>query len=281
MSITEVLSDAEINVLTPKSIACLERLLQHQPPNHFRGGTSNYPRSMLAAVLVLLYEKAGSLRVLLTTRSKSLRSHPFQTALPGGKFDYGDNDMTATAMREANEEVGLPLGCAHIHVLGHLRPFLSLYKLLVTPVVALLTNLSVLERLTPSTDEVDHIFDHPLEAILDPDLAVSEPLSVQGSENWPYSTSLYSTSDISISPHVGTYRMHRFRSSYTPIKGLTADILITAAEVAYNRKTSYERMSPTQTDPILEISPLLGQNEDSSEAPLSKTTSKTVEYLEA
>jgi 8-oxo-dGTP pyrophosphatase MutT (NUDIX family) len=84
--------------LTQMSITCLERLLQHQPPSHFRGGTSNYPRSMLAAVLVLLYEKAGSLRVLLTTRSKSLRSHPFQTALPGGKFDYGDNDMTTTAV---------------------------------------------------------------------------------------------------------------------------------------------------------------------------------------
>lgn len=55
---------------------------------------------MVAAVLVLLYEKAGSLRVLLTTRSKSLRSHPYQTALPGGKFDEEDADMTTTAVSQ-------------------------------------------------------------------------------------------------------------------------------------------------------------------------------------
>jgi coenzyme A diphosphatase NUDT7 len=98
MSITEVLSDPEIRALTPKSLACLERLIQHQPPSHFSSIVSDYPRSMLAAVLVLLYEQAGSLRVLLTTRSKLLRSHPYQTALPGGKFDNEDKDMTTTAV---------------------------------------------------------------------------------------------------------------------------------------------------------------------------------------
>lgn len=98
MSIAQVLSDPEIKVLTPNSIASLERLFQHQPPSHFGNITSKYPRPMLAAVLVLLYEKAGSLRVLLTTRSKSLRSHPYQTALPGGKFDSEDDDMTTTAV---------------------------------------------------------------------------------------------------------------------------------------------------------------------------------------
>lgn len=97
MSIAEMLSDREIEVLTPKSIACLERLFRHHP-RRSHNNTNDYPRPMLAAVLVLLYERAGSLRVLLTTRSRSLRSHPFQTALPGGKFDNDDDDMTATAV---------------------------------------------------------------------------------------------------------------------------------------------------------------------------------------
>lgn len=51
-------------------------------------------------MLVLLFElnKDGHLRVLLTTRSKSLRSHPGQTALPGGKVDLSDKNIIATAV---------------------------------------------------------------------------------------------------------------------------------------------------------------------------------------
>jgi coenzyme A diphosphatase NUDT7 len=55
-------------------------------------------RYVLAAVLVLLYERAGGLRVLLTTRSKELRSHPGQTALPGGKVDQSDAGVVETAV---------------------------------------------------------------------------------------------------------------------------------------------------------------------------------------
>jgi hypothetical protein len=57
-----------------------------------------HPSSRLAAVLVLLYERAGRIHVLLTTRSKELRSHPGQTALPGGKVDKEDGDVIETAV---------------------------------------------------------------------------------------------------------------------------------------------------------------------------------------
>jgi 8-oxo-dGTP pyrophosphatase MutT (NUDIX family) len=56
---------------------------------------------VLAAVLVVLYERPGGrggLRVLLTTRSKELRSHPGQTALPGGKVDKTDDGVVETAV---------------------------------------------------------------------------------------------------------------------------------------------------------------------------------------
>ena len=59
---------------------------------------SSHAVSKLAAVLVVLYERAGELRVLLTTRSKALRSHPGQTALPGGKVDEADGDFVQTAV---------------------------------------------------------------------------------------------------------------------------------------------------------------------------------------
>ena len=53
-------------------------------------------------MLVLLYEKAGELRVLLTTRDKSLRAHPGQVALPGGKVDGTDADVYETAVSVLN-----------------------------------------------------------------------------------------------------------------------------------------------------------------------------------
>ncbi|KAG8213157.1 hypothetical protein J3R82DRAFT_11565 [Butyriboletus roseoflavus] len=156
-----------------------------------RSSKSGISRKKLAAVLVLLYEQGGELRVLLTTRSKLLREHPGQTALPGGKANETDADLVYTAFREAQEEVGLPLGSPDIHTLCTLQPFLSHSQLIVTPVVALLTDPAILCTLKPCVGEVDHIFNHPLEAILDPSLSEKEPLVPSGSEHWPYSEEFY------------------------------------------------------------------------------------------
>ncbi|KAI9454576.1 NUDIX hydrolase domain-like protein [Lactarius psammicola] len=202
--------------------ACIERLSKHVPettkihPAH--------PASKLAAVLILLYERAGRIHVLLTTRSKELRSHPGQTALPGGKMDEEDGDLIETAFREANEEVAFPLHSPHVHMLCTLDPFVSQHKLVVTPVVALLDDVSVLDGLRAAPGEVAHIFDHPLEALLDPELVRDKKLVPIRSEDWPYETGLHNFTD---GPWLGTtYRMHRFRSTASPVKGLTADILV-------------------------------------------------------
>ncbi|KAK7691112.1 hypothetical protein QCA50_006215 [Cerrena zonata] len=222
--------------------------------------SSGRPYSRFAAVLVLLYEKNGELRVLLTTRAKTMRSHPGQTALPGGKVDDTDVDAIAAAYREANEEVGLPLNSPHIHTLCQLRPFTSSSKLVVTPVVALLTDLSLLDKLQRSENEVDRIFDHPLEAILDPPLAAKEPLVELGSDDWFYKSSEFHGSDyhnwtdVTV-PWLGNtgYRMHRFRASASPIKGLTAEILIMTASIAYNRLPTYEHFAPNQLTKFVDI----------------------------
>ncbi|KAI0350029.1 hypothetical protein OH77DRAFT_1576257 [Trametes cingulata] len=260
MSGTHDIPASALEGLSPANRARIDRLRRHQPeevdlPKElFRSG---YPPSKLAAVLVLLFEKAGELRVLLTTRSKSLRAHPGQVALPGGKVDTTDADVFETAYREAYEEVGLPLQYPHVYTVCTLRPYISSSKLLVTPVVALLTELSILDSLTPSPGEVDRIFDHPLEAVLDPSLVGKENLSPKGSPDWPYEDEYYNYSDIDL-PWLGnsTYRMHRFRSSAFAIKGLTSDILINTAEVAYDKTTIFERYAPGQLRtfaPILRI----------------------------
>jgi len=94
-------------------------------------------------------------------------------------------------------------------------------------VVSLLTDLSILDSLRPSPGEVDHIFDHPVEAFLDPFLASDEPLVAKGSEHWPYDSEFHHPTDIDVSSLSNNmYRMHRFRSTASPIKGLTADIMV-------------------------------------------------------
>ncbi|KAF8183956.1 hypothetical protein BJ912DRAFT_975715 [Pholiota molesta] len=176
----------------------------------------------VAAVLVLLYEH--------------LRTHAGQTALPGGKKDPSDIDLTMTAYREAHEEVALPLNSPYIHTL------------------AFLSHPELIGSLKASPQEVSHIFSHPLEAILDPSLAKAGPLVDIGSEDWPYESEVYNTSD-SIVSLLGntTYRMHRFRTSASPVKGLSADILIKTAEIAYGRPTSYERYASGQLKNIADI----------------------------
>ncbi|PIL29863.1 hypothetical protein GSI_08070 [Ganoderma sinense ZZ0214-1] len=253
------LHEVPLQVLSALSLTTrtgVERLRRHQPEL-----VDSFVPFPLSAVLVLLYEKAGELRVLLTTRDKSLRAHPGQVALPGGKVDDTDADVYETAYREAHEEVGLPRHCPYIYTICTLRPYIASSKLLVTPVIALLTDLSVLEKLVPSPGEVDRIFDHPLEAILDPALVANEDLAPKGSEDWIYEEELHCTSDIDL-PWLenSTYRMHRFRSRAFAIKGLTSDILIAVAEIVYEKPTTYDRFAPNQLktfSPILRI--LLGQ----------------------
>lgn len=59
------------------------------------------------------------------------------------------------------------------------------------PVVMFTSDSGLVDELSPCADEVDLIFTHPLEAILDPELARSENLSEKGSEYWKYEDDLY------------------------------------------------------------------------------------------
>ena len=115
-----------------------------------------------AAVLVPLRERQGGLNVLLTERSKQLRSHPGQVSFPGGKVDPGDTDLWATALREAHEEIGLaPQG---VQPLGYLETYLTVTGFVVTPAVGLVD-----KHFTPIPDgvEVDEVFEVPLQYLFD------------------------------------------------------------------------------------------------------------------
>jgi 8-oxo-dGTP pyrophosphatase MutT (NUDIX family) len=73
-----------------------------------------------AAVLVALYLDAGRMHAVFTKRRDDLRRHPGEISFPGGRHDDADPDLLTTALREAEEEIGLPP--AAVQVLGALQP---------------------------------------------------------------------------------------------------------------------------------------------------------------
>jgi 8-oxo-dGTP pyrophosphatase MutT (NUDIX family) len=88
-----------------------------------------------AAVLVLLAEGPNGVQVLLTERASDLRNYPGRLSFPGGSRDPDDADPAATALREAEEEIGLNRASAHI--LCVLPTFADPQgKFIVTPVLA-------------------------------------------------------------------------------------------------------------------------------------------------
>lgn len=116
----------------------------------------------LAAVLVpiVLRERPT---VLLTERTAHLSTHSGQVAFPGGRSDPEDGDAAATALREAQEEVGLE--SARVEVLGSLSTYITGSAFVVTPVVALVRPGFTLQ---PNPHEVADVFEVPLDFLLNP-----------------------------------------------------------------------------------------------------------------
>lgn len=110
-----------------------------------------------AGVLVPVIAGAAGAEVLLTKRSSRLKHHPGQIAFPGGKQDEGDADVTAAALREAEEEVGLPRG--HVEVLGTLPTHETVTGFLVTPVIGWIDRDFDVQ---PEPGEVAEVFRVPL-----------------------------------------------------------------------------------------------------------------------
>jgi 8-oxo-dGTP pyrophosphatase MutT (NUDIX family) len=73
-----------------------------------------------AAVLVPLYVENGELHGVFTRRRDDLRRHPGEISFPGGRYDEGERDLIATALREAEEEIGLAPDA--VEIVGALQP---------------------------------------------------------------------------------------------------------------------------------------------------------------
>ncbi len=115
-----------------------------------------------AAVLVPLYLDRGRLHAVFTRRQDDLRRHPGEISFPGGRYDEGEPDLRATALREANEEIGLPKDA--VEIVGALQPTQTIATgYAVYPFVGLI---EAGRTWTPSANEVAEVLELPLDELL-------------------------------------------------------------------------------------------------------------------
>ncbi len=115
-----------------------------------------------AAVLVAFTDRAEP-GIILTQRPQTMRKHPGQVAFPGGRMDAEDESLIAAALREAEEEIGLP---PHLpHIIGLADQYRTITNYRVTPVLAVIP---------PDLDfiandgEVEAVFEVPAHFLFDP-----------------------------------------------------------------------------------------------------------------
>lgn len=115
-----------------------------------------------AAVLVAVVDRPEP-TVILTLRPETLRRHAGQISFPGGRIEPEDGGPIAAALREAEEEIGLPP--ADVNVIGVADRYITITGFEVTPVVGVLPPGLAL---TPHPGEVADMFEAPLRYLLDP-----------------------------------------------------------------------------------------------------------------
>ncbi len=115
-----------------------------------------------AGVLVALVNRSDGVHVVLTQRTDHLSDHAGQISFPGGRAEDHDADIIETALREAEEEIGLPR--AQVEVLGTLPDYFTVTGYRVTPVVAWV---EAPVTYAPDPFEVAEVFEVPLAFFLD------------------------------------------------------------------------------------------------------------------
>jgi 8-oxo-dGTP pyrophosphatase MutT (NUDIX family) len=115
-----------------------------------------------AAVLLGLVERSAGLHVILTERAAHLNDHPGQVSFPGGRIESSDAGPVAAALREAEEEVGLPADL--VSVAGCMPEILTGTGFLITPVIGFVAPEF---RASPDRAEVADVFEVPLAFLLE------------------------------------------------------------------------------------------------------------------
>ena len=160
-------------------VAALRARLKRTPPAFSVYGDDDSGRAAAAvtaaAVLIPIVERPAGLTVIFTQRTSHLKAHSGQVSFPGGRAEPSDPTPEFTALREAQEEIGLPM--ERVEVLARLPEYLTRTGFRVTPVVGLLTPPF---ELVPDPREVEEVFEVPLAYLLDPANHRRETRELQG-----------------------------------------------------------------------------------------------------
>lgn len=121
------------------------------------------PPLVPAAVLVPIVEREGGPTILLTRRTAHLHAHAGQISFPGGRVEHGDTDPADCALRETEEEVGLPRD--RTEIVGRLDTYQTRTGFEIVPVVGIVRPPFTVQ---PDSFEVAEVFEVPLQFVLDP-----------------------------------------------------------------------------------------------------------------
>lgn len=148
------------------TLHALQRRFQRRPPwqPEWTGDGRVFDRPWApASVLVPLVQRPGGMHLLLTRRTDHLRDHAGQISFPGGRAEAHDADAVATALREANEEIGL--NPDQVDVLGSLPVYTTITAYRVTPVVAIVRPV---HPMPIDAFEVAEVFEVPMAFLMNP-----------------------------------------------------------------------------------------------------------------
>ena len=112
-----------------------------------------YQHNRLSSVGVLFRTCNKQYELLLTKRSKNLRTHPGEWAFPGGKIEKNDNDLRDTFFRELKEEIGIEK--KYINLIGRIKSFVTTTGYIVVPYVGVLREGY---KIDINPEEVDKLF---------------------------------------------------------------------------------------------------------------------------
>ncbi len=145
----------------------IQRFQLHQPVAYHVESTrrfDHYPKHSLrkASVLIGFVEREEGLNVVLTKRAEHLKHHPGQISFPGGKYEQSDQNLFNTAIREAEEEIGLR--ASDITTFGRLPEITTISQFSVTPIMAFI-NPAYQASIDPN--EVEEVFEVPADHLLD------------------------------------------------------------------------------------------------------------------
>ncbi|MCD5977117.1 CoA pyrophosphatase [Pseudomonas syringae] len=163
------------------------------------------------AAVLLPITRSDEPELILTLRASGLSTHGGEVAFPGGRRDPEDRDLIFTALREAEEEIGLPPGL--VEVIGPLSPVISKHGIKVTPYVGLIPDFV---EYRPNDAEIAAVFSVPLEFFRQDTREHTHRIDYQG-QSW----------------YVPSYRYGEFK-----IWGLTAIMIVELINVLYDSKIS-------------------------------------------